>query len=341
MITQRLLLKVIASVLLLPAAIISACTPEERQYGSGGSSSSSSSSSGGMQCASDTDCGASSECQTFACVNGQCNVTFTSMGTPVAVQEIGDCQSNVCDGKGYIVKVEDLADPTDDGITCTLDACVGTETQHGFLAAGTACNGSQYCDGFGMCVECLEGSHCASSICSGGFCATAECTDTVKNGIETDVDCGGLQCPRCSAGATCTVDQDCKSLICSGGICTEATCEDAVMNGQETDIDCGGPDCKPCPTGKVCNAGLDCTSKVCKGNICQDPSCNDQVKNGYETDVDCGGGVPCTKCSLGQSCYVGKDCLSGNCCVPEFGMLGTCLVYGETCALRVRSEISQ
>lgn len=49
----------------------------------------------------------------------------------------------------------------------------------------------------------------------------ALCTDNIKNGNETGIDCGG-DCTPC------------------------ATCNDGIQNGNETSVDCGGPDCQPC-----------------------------------------------------------------------------------------------
>jgi hypothetical protein len=53
---------------------------------------------------------------------------------------------------------------------------------------------------------------------------TSSCTDGIKNGQETGVDCGGPTCPACP------------------------TCSDGVQNGNETGVDCGGS-CPPCNTG--------------------------------------------------------------------------------------------
>ena len=38
--------------------------------------------------------------------------------------------------------------------------------------------------------------------------------DGLKSGDETDVDCGGQDCPKCSTGANCEYNSDCKSGIC-------------------------------------------------------------------------------------------------------------------------------
>ena len=45
------------------------------------------------------------------------------------------------------------------------------------------------------------------------------CMDHVKNGKETDVDCGGPDCPACGTGKACLVVGDCASGICDGMTC--------------------------------------------------------------------------------------------------------------------------
>jgi plastocyanin len=50
------------------------------------------------------------------------------------------------------------------------------------------------------------------------------CSDGLKNGVETDVDCGGSgTCARCATGKTCAVNADCISGTCSGGLCVTLT----------------------------------------------------------------------------------------------------------------------
>jgi Kef-type K+ transport system membrane component KefB len=44
--------------------------------------------------------------------------------------------------------------------------------------------------------------------------ALATCEDSVTNGAETDVDCGGDQCPECDNGKLCATGSDCVSSIC-------------------------------------------------------------------------------------------------------------------------------
>jgi hypothetical protein len=48
------------------------------------------------------------------------------------------------------------------------------------------------------------------------------CTDHIKDGSETDVDCGGSDpCPRCDTGQSCLSASDCESNFpCNGDICS-------------------------------------------------------------------------------------------------------------------------
>ena len=45
------------------------------------------------------------------------------------------------------------------------------------------------------------------------------CADAIKNGTETDVDCGGGLCPGCAAGKACLAASDCLSAVCTKGLC--------------------------------------------------------------------------------------------------------------------------
>jgi hypothetical protein len=54
------------------------------------------------------------------------------------------------------------------------------------------------------------------------------CSDGIKNGSESDVDCGGT-CPRCADGKTCTSRSDCANALCVAGACQ------SCVNG----ADCG------------------------------------------------------------------------------------------------------
>ena len=91
------------------------------------------------------------------------------------------------------------------------------------------------------------------------------CTDGIKNGAETSIDCGGGSCPACINGQACLVNADCVSATCTGSVCVAppSGCSDGVKNGLETDIDCGGGVCAACVIGKSCLTGNDCGTSAC------------------------------------------------------------------------------
>jgi hypothetical protein len=144
----------------------------------------------------------------------------------------------------------------------------------------------------------------------------ASCSNSVKDGTETAIDCGG-SCQRCQAGISCNVNTDCASNFCNAAKQCEATsCTDQIQNGFETAIDCGGLACGRCALNKTCIANSDCVSNFCNSQgLCEATSCTDKIQNGFETDVDCGGSE-CDSCDIGSSCSENSDCLSSSC---QFG----------------------
>ncbi|MCE7892594.1 MAG: hypothetical protein DYH12_23295, partial [Sorangiineae bacterium PRO1] len=267
----------------------------------------------GKGCKSGADCNSKvcdknqSTCSPPDCTDGQTNGQETAQdcGGPAcpkcadgkACSAGSDCGSAVC-----IANI--CATPT-----CGDGAKNGDETG---VDCGGACVTSQSktCkDGDG----CVAAADCQSGICIGipKTCAAPTCVDGVKNGGETDLNCGGGSCPECEDGKQCLAAGDCTSGVCTGNVCQVPKCDDTVKNGSETDQDCGSA-CPKCADTKVCAAATDCQSGVCLGNKCQAPTCADAVQNGTETGVDCGGS--CSKgCAIGADCTVGADCSSGLC----------------------------
>ena len=137
-------------------------------------------------------------------------------------------------------------------------------------------------------------------------------TDGVKNGDETDIDCGGPTAPPCANNKGCNIGTDCTSFVCSGGTCQAPSHTDGVKNGDETDIDCGGPTAARCAPGLACAAAGDCIEGVCTDAVCAAPSHDDGVKNGDETGTDCGGPTAAA-CPTGEGCAIASDCTSRVC----------------------------
>lgn len=128
--------------------------------------------------------------------------------------------------------------------------------------------------GCGPCGDgkaCVQGPDCASAVCKEHVCAPTPkptCTDGVKNGAETDVDCGGPSCEKCGYEGACLGPSDCADGVCTDLTCAAPTCDDQVTNEDETDVDCGGLQCAACATGKHCLNVMDCASLSCVGNVC-------------------------------------------------------------------------
>ncbi len=173
---------------------------------------------------------------------GACSADATCDGvTPTCPEPPPAAKGTSCSGTG-------TADPDCIAGVSTCDGVNLTCPPVGFLPAGTSCHPFQICgsasglsagtcDTVGHCLPvgglcalsngqpCSVGQApgCQSGICSGSpsVCQAApSCLDLVKNGLETDTDCGGPSCPRCRAGQICAVDSDCASGTCSGHTCS-------------------------------------------------------------------------------------------------------------------------
>jgi hypothetical protein len=301
--------------------------------GTGGAGASTSSSTGSAMCMGGAtscttvaDCPAPAACVTASCDMGCCTTAPTGDGVdaPTASQTAGDCKKVVCDGAGATKSATDDTDVPNDSNPCTDDTCSGGTPSNAPVAGQCTLSGNPGVCGDpagsakGTCVACNVGSDCTvSGVCQANMCVPQTCTDTVKNGSETDVDCGG-SCGPCLATKKCLIDADCADKICdaTAKTCTLGTCSDNVQNQGETDKDCGGTStCARCGTGKKCVAAADCADGVCDATAktCTAPTCNDGVKNQAETDLDCGGTNGCNKCANNLGCGAKTDCQSGFC----------------------------
>jgi hypothetical protein len=172
-----------------------------------------------------------------------------------------------------------------------------------------------------------------NSVCTGGICQAAMCNDGVKNGDETDADCGG-SCPGCVLGKMCNSQADCapaaagtcQKVVCQSGVCTAAeddsnlpaasdachvgVCTAGVPNqgsagagtacGTNKECDDSG-NCKLLD-GQVCGADALCLNGHCVGGICCDTACTAACHT-------CATGA-CSKSPLGTACSSGGgDCV--------------------------------
>jgi plastocyanin len=240
--------------------------------GSGGSEGGAGGAGGEPECDADEDCpGTVDPCKVGACFSGACGLGSAPDGKPTPTQTNGDCKMNVCMG-GVEVAANDEMDAFDDNNTCTEDVCSDGTPMSVPGPVGEPCmqNGGFQCNAAGLCVVCLIDGDClAGESCVGGFCAEPSCVDGVKNGAETDVDCGG-PCPsKCGPGGSCKMNSDCASASCAAATLTcDSTCNDGFKGGAETDVDCGGGACPACGVMKACGADADCATTVCSGGTC-------------------------------------------------------------------------
>jgi hypothetical protein len=137
------------------------------------------------------------------------------------------------------------------------------------------------------------------------------CANTVQDGLESDIDCGG-NCAPCLPFRRCSQPADCRGGLCDpDGLRCQPSCTDRLLDGGETDIDCGGP-CPPCRPLRDCLGSADCTTGLCAfldhGDHCFAlPTCSNGQLDDSETDVDCGGDY-CAPCSTRRRCLVDVDC---------------------------------
>ncbi|AKU98099.1 Tryptophan synthase alpha chain [Labilithrix luteola] len=165
---------------------------------------------------------------------------------------------------------------------------------------------------------CLVKDDCISKVCTGNVCQAPTKSDGVKNGTETDVDCGGgapTNADRCDTSKACIGGSDCLSKVCTANVCQAPTNNDNVQNGTETDVDCGGgapTNAKRCATNQMCSVTADCDNVLCTGGKCAAISNSDGIKNGDETDIDCGG-TSGKLCATSKVCKKDGDCASDGC----------------------------
>lgn len=181
------------------------------------------------------------------------------------------------------------------------------------------------------------------------------CIDGIRNGSETDVDCGG-GCPRqCANGRGCTRNGDCQSQHCVGSTCRECetaahcpTPDDPCRNATCADGTCGDVvvdrDLGPCNTGLlgVCATGVlrciggnqQCVQTVFPSiEICDglDNNCDGAVDDGFPCPAEqqCQNGACCkvNGFEAAHQCTSDMECCSGN-CVTNFSGTTTCRPAG-------------
>ena len=164
-----------------------------------------------------------------------------------------------------------------------------SEATRAFLPSGFP-NGPQ---------TCLIARDCRTQNCFEGTCISH--FNGIRDGDESDADCGGVLGATCAQDQGCVSGDDCRTGICGDdSICrtlsAEERCSNSAMDGSETAVDCGGSLCSRlgflCGIGEACSADSDCAAGNCHpedGCV----SCQNSLADGDDSRWrDCHSAVP-------------------------------------------------
>ena len=242
------------------------------------------------QCDDGNFCNGAEHCVAGACVEGG----------PVPACDDG----NPCNGVETCVPggcVPGTALSCDDGVVCTVDACVASGCTHTPMDALCTAAPGGTCD---ASLDC-QYSTCTAATCVAGPCQTAMCMG-----------------PTCVRTSVCVAAE-----MCCGGTCAPIGCSDG---NPCTDDSCGGSGCmhannaRACDDGDPCTDGDLCTGGTCLGGaprVCLAPECG---------TAECVGGMCVftsaperTPCEDGNLCTGFDSCMGGT-CVPGAAVI--CMV---------------
>ena len=150
--------------------------------------------------------------------------------------------------------------------------------------------------------------------------SAGSCANAVRDGGETDVDCGGV-CPRrCGQGARCCHFNDCegtRSCVNAGESCVPSNPES--------------------PSGTCSTLAPTSSPSMSPSASPSTASCANGVRDNAETCVDGGGNCP-GSCGLGAGCCASSDCEGTRTCVSpgdacsafNAGSLGACSTFSPS-----------
>jgi hypothetical protein len=273
-------------------------------------------------CSTGARCSVDADCQSMGCTTStmRCASTQCTDGHRDGSETDADCGGGTCltCAVGRVcARASDCASNACDSVSLTCVATQCTDHQKDGAETDVDCGGGT-CSTCAVGLRCLVNGDCASNACDATTltCVASQCADHRRDGVETDVDCGGGTCPACMTGRTCAINADCATNACDATTlqCDASQCADHRRDGAETDVDCGGGTCPACVTGSMCVVNADCASSACDATTlrCDANPCADHQRDGAETDVDCGGGT-CPACATGLRCLADTDCTSQAC----------------------------
>lgn len=257
---------------------------------------------------------------TYPCGDNQLEHVYLTNGEPCEADGIpGHCDSSSycipnCDVQGTIGSACDAAcgcaEGSCEGGTCKQPVCDSANCQ----CSNSSDNGND-CDledgkqgiCLGMsCVECTDSDKSKCNVGPEPYChnnTCASCRNQIKDGDETDADCGG-SCPKWCNGTVCNQSQ---KDFCQSGKCIDGVCCNELCDGECESCDLIGSTgtCTPLPLGDSDPTPNSCDSDSNPGTK---PGCNDQ-----QQCVAAGGN--------GELCSTLEDnCLSGACIYAPGGV---------------------
>lgn len=176
----------------------------------------------------------------------------------------GDCAAGVCENQR-------CAGPScADGVQNGDEAAVDCGGGCGRCPDRSACRQDGDCQS-GICTDLVEPARPGVAARSDRRCSpVGSCTDRLRDGRETGIDCGGGACRACEDDQGCQQGSDCTSGLCINNLCRAGgSCHDGQQGQQETDVDCGGLLCSRCGEGKACRQNEDCASLLCDDGRCR------------------------------------------------------------------------
>ncbi len=332
--------------------------------------SSSSSSSGQVvipECAIDSDCAPPTDCTSYSCKSGKCEVQIKPDDTEVTTgAAIGDCQKNVCKG-GKPTVLPDDTDLVPDNDECTIESCSAGIKQTTAAPDGTQCGNGLSCLK-GLCEGCNKdpGKCPAPTQCQIVTCPADSCEYTFDVGKvikdDSQTDCVQDECD--ANGNVATVGDAAEMPVQTGDICKQEICLASGNVGQMNanqdmmclastgicynDSVCKSGTCTLQPKSNGTAAGDDGTLGNCKALACDGAGNTTVVNNNSDipADIDptdcmvqgCMNGNPTmSNKAEGDSCteVANGKCCSGNCCDSSVGaeycVTGMCCASGQGC----------
>jgi formylglycine-generating enzyme required for sulfatase activity len=169
-------------------------------------------------CADSLQCTAARDCRSQVCSAGTCAVpTFTDRvknGDETDI-DCGGSKAPTCADSKRCATASDCLSASCTGNVCqtaTSSDRIKNGGESGIDCGGTASNVPRCA----ATDSCTASTDCISMVCAQGSCQAPTSTDGVKNGNESDVDCGGTNtgAPKCDTARACASNSDCKSDGC-------------------------------------------------------------------------------------------------------------------------------